>query len=728
MTTATSRAEVARDTTFSERFLAVVPLIAIFVWLCAVYAWQAWRHGSPWLFGDELELTQISRSIADTGHAARRGQAYSIKSLYTVLTSPFWKLHNVQSAYDGIKYLNVIVMAAVAFPAYGIARFVCGRKAALFAAAGSAAIPALVYTGLIVEEPLAYPYSTLCLYLILGALLRRTRWWIAGAIVAALVAPVVRGELIVIAATLVLAALFLVWQSRPVLAWRSRWQRGDWIGAAVVVIGACVLFSALAGNQSHEWLIATGYYKHRMFTLGLRAAGAFTIGLGVLPIVAGLATLWRAPGEAFRFEVRGFRCVLLAALITFGIYTAVKASYLSTSFATVTVERNLIYLAPLLFAATALWLERRALHPVAIAIAGAAALYLLLTTPYQMDVRFYSDAPGFAFLQWLNRTTLGLTPSGARALLLVLLALTLVTLFCIRFAGRAATVVAIAAVAVAFAWMGATELSAAAGSNAFARASISNARRPLGWLDDVTHGSPTVYVGQQIQDPNSINLLEFWNRSIKQVWSLDGTAPGPGPTTTPDVKTTWGKLYPDPGYDYAVAEPGIVFGGTPVAHHDHSAGGRFQPWTLYRVTHPLRLTTATTGLYPDGWSGPNGTQYTRYSTPGNRTGTLTIRVSREDWSGPKFVPSHVVIVMGHIRIGSDKQAHVGPPYTIRRWTIQRNETRTFVMRAPGPRFRVEIAVDPTFEPRALAPERTLDNRHLGAEISYSFSATPHKHR
>lgn len=175
MTTATSRAQAVRDTTLTDRFLAAVPLIGVFVWLCAVYAWQAWRHGSPWLFGDELELTQISRSIAATGHAARRGESYSIKSLYTVLTSPFWKLDNVQRSYDGIKYLNVIVMTGVAFPAYGIARFLVGRRAAVFAAAASATIPALVYTGLIVEEPLAYTYSTLCLFLILGALLRRTR-------------------------------------------------------------------------------------------------------------------------------------------------------------------------------------------------------------------------------------------------------------------------------------------------------------------------------------------------------------------------------------------------------------------------------------------------------------------------------------------------------------------------------------------------------------------------
>ena len=94
----------------------------------------------------------------------------------------------------------------------------------------------------------------------------------------------------------------------------------------MLVVGAGVLLSAVIKHRSLEWLYATGFYKHRMFTLGMRAAGALTIGLGILPVVVGLATLWAPRGERFRIELRVFRCVLLAAVITFGWYTAVKAS------------------------------------------------------------------------------------------------------------------------------------------------------------------------------------------------------------------------------------------------------------------------------------------------------------------------------------------------------------------------------------------------------------------
>src|ERR671935_285853 len=191
---ATVRAAPA-ERTLSDRLLAAVPLLSIFLWLSIVYAIQAWAHGTPWLFGDELELTQLSRSIADTGHAARRGEPHSFDTLWTYLMAPAWLIDDVHSAYSTLKYLSVIVMTLTVFPAYALARLVVGRNAALFVAAASAAIPALAYSSMIVEEPLAYPYSTLCLFLILRALVAPSRWWVAGAVVASAFAPLVRGEL-----------------------------------------------------------------------------------------------------------------------------------------------------------------------------------------------------------------------------------------------------------------------------------------------------------------------------------------------------------------------------------------------------------------------------------------------------------------------------------------------------------------------------------------------------
>jgi Dolichyl-phosphate-mannose-protein mannosyltransferase len=721
VTVTASRARpAARGRATTDRILAAFPLLSVFFWLGAVYAWQVWRHGSPWLFTDELQFTQLSRAIAETGHAARRGQPHSFDTLYTYFVAPAWRLSSVHHGYDAIRYLNVVVMTAAVFPAYKLARFVVGRRAALFAATGAIVIPSFAYTGLIVEEPLAYTYSTLCLYLVTGALLHRSRWWIAGAAVSSLIAPLVRGELVVIPATFALGALFLVWRSREVERWRARWSREDWVGAFVLLVGASVLISAVFGHRSHEWLIATGFYPHRMWTLGMRAAGALAIGVGIFAFVAGLASLWRAPGEVPRYEVRVFRSVLLAAVIAFGLYTAVKASFISTTFGTYTVERNLIYLSPLLFVGTALWLERRAAHPLAVAAAAGFALYLVLTTPYEMGTHFYSQAPGFALLEWFNRTSVAfLTPGGAKILLLVILVLTVVLLLAPRYVPRVGVAAALAACAFTLAWSFAGELAGASASNSYARSFLSNIRGDPTWLDKATQGAPTLYLGQQMQDSNSEWLLEFWNRSLKAVWSLDGTAQGPGPFLTPDLKAPDGTLSPDPHYPYVVADRGIRVEGKQLGRHFHEAGGSYIPWTLYRVVdEPLRLRWAYVGVQPDGWMGSDSS-YNRYWSPGNKPGTMIIRLTRAPGT-----PATARVAIGNVIRGPDKQPHLGRKVAVYRGRLTSTKDLVFKIPAPGPRFRVEVHVAPTFKPIDVTNGRLSDARELGAQVSYTFKPAP----
>ncbi len=720
------RAE-ARGRTTADRLLAAVPLLSIFFWACVLYMWEAWRHGSPWLFGDELQMTQLSRAIADTGHAARRGHAYTPDTLYPYFTAPAWLIHNVRNAYSTAKYLDVLAMASTAFWTYGLARFVTGRRPALFAGAASVLVPSLAFSSMLVPETVAYPYAALSFFLIAGAFVKRTRWWIAGAIVASLLAPLVRRELLAVPAAFVIAALFLLWRSRQAEQWRARWRRSDWLGFVALVVGAAILLSAVMGNQSLEWLTATRYYKHRTWTYGMWAAGAVVIELGVFPVVAGLAALWRAPGEIPRRELRAFRCVSLAGLITFMWYTAVKAAYQSTVFGTYVVERNLIYVIPLLLVGTAVWLERRNVHPGAAVAAGGATLYLALTTPYALLVasHFYSQAPGAAMIEWLNRTSVGLTPGGAKALIAVMTLVSVAVLLVPRYARRVALPIAVAVAAFVLVWGVGGALTASAASNASSRQFLDNIHGNPTWLDDATHGAAALYLGQQIQDPNSENLLEFWNRSLKGVWSLDGTAPGPGPTLTPDVHGVHGVLYPDPHFPYLVAEPGIEPVGSVVATHEHRAGGGFRPWTLYRIQEPLRLRYAVTGLYADGWSGPNDTAYTRYSTPKGQRAKMRVLVSWRQWAGPNS--AKVTVEMGTLVIGPDKQPAIGKVTETRTWRIHAKRAEVFTLRAPAPQFRVEVHVSPKFVPASVLPGE-FDRRQLGAQVQYTFISTPRKHR
>jgi hypothetical protein len=717
MTVATARPAPA-ERTFADRLLAAVPLLSIFLWLCIVYAVEAWAHGTPWLFGDELELAQLSRSIADNGHAARRGEAHSFNTLWTYVIAPAWLIDDVHTAYATVKYIAVFVMTATAFPAYRLARLIVGRRPALFVAAASAAIPALAYSSMIVEEPLAYPYATLCLYLILRVLIAPSRWWIVGAALASAIAPLVRGELAVVPAVFALAAVFLAWRSEWMTQRRAAWTASDWIGFAVLLIGAGAIISAVLGHRSLEWDIATRIYKDRVLDLGLNAAGALTIGLGVLPVVAGLAALWRVPGEPRLRELQAFRSLLLAAIVGFGLYTAVKAAYVSTTFGTYTYERNLIYLAPLLFAGTALWLERRRLHPVAVGLSATFVLVMLLTTPYEMGQDISYNAPGLAILQQANRH-LSVDVDLARAGLLALLAVSTALLLAPRVLRRGTAWLALAVAGGVVAWNLTGELAFASASNRAADRFDDNLRRPFTWVDDVTGGAPAVYIGQRMYpDQNGEWLLEFWNRSIQRVFSLDGTAQGPGPTRTPDARPADGVLSHSPGFPYVVEEVGIDVAGTEVARHRHVAGGHLVPWRLIRVDQPLRLRASVTGIYPDGWSGPTSA-YTRYSTAGNRAGRVRVIISRAAWGGPDK-KGHVTVSIGPIVIGPDNDPHVGRPVVTKELDIHSKQVKTVMLDAPGPRFRIEVAINPTFKPIELSPQTTSDNRDLGASVSYVF--------
>ena len=713
----TTARPVAAERTLADRILAAVPILSVFLWLCIVYAVEAWAHATPWLFSDELELTQLARSIADTGHPARRGAPYGFHTLWTYLMAPAWLIDDTQRAYDAVKYLGTIVMTATFFPAYGIARTMVGRWPALFAAAAAAAIPALAYSSIMVVEPLAYPYSTLCLFLIVRTLITPTRWWIAGTVVACAVAPAVRDELGVLTAVVLLAAALLIWQSGYIARWRTRWSRADWIGLGALVLTAAIVLSAFFGHHSYEWFVATDLYKGRIFELGLNAAGALTIGLGVLPVVAGLAMLWRAPGELSTYPVRVFRSVLVSSVIAFGAYTGVKAAYVSTVFGTYTYERNLIYLAPLLFAGTALWLERRGIHPVAVAVAALFVLFLLLTTPYEMGQDISYNTPGIAILQQANRY-FRLDATGAKIGLVALLALSVALLLAPRFLRRGAGWLAVGVGVGVIAWNLTGELSFASASNRTSDLFMTNIRKPPTWVDDHTHGAPTLYIGQQMTDQNSEWLLEFWNRSIKKVFSLDGTAQGPGPTRTPDPSASDGALSHDPGYPYVVEEKGIDVAGAQVAAHLHKAGGGYELWRLIRVDPPLRLRSSVTGIYTDGWTSESSS-YTRYSTDGDRSGRIRIGISRTAWDGPDK-PGRVTVKLGPIVIGSDKQPHVGEPAVTRRLTIHSKQEKTLLLDAPGPRFRVEVTITPTFVPQELAPQQSNDRRQLGAVVSYVF--------
>ena len=741
----------AAERTWVDRLTNAVPVVVAFLWLSVLYGWQTRGHVTPWLFTDELKYTQIARSIAETGRASERHHSVAFDTLYTYFIAPFWWIHDVHTAYSAIKYFGVIGMTSAIFPTYLLARMVLSRFWALFAAIGAVAGPALAYGSFVIEEPFAYPATALAFLLIAKGLVTRSWWWNIGAAASVLFAMLVRGQLAILIVAYLLAALFLAWTSEPVTRWRAGWSTWDWVGFVVLAIGAVIVFSASVGAFSQSWLVATGYYRHRMIELGLWAGGAFTIGVGLLPVVS-LAALVRPKGVPWTRELRAFVALTSASVLVFGLYTAVKAAYLSTVFSTVVEERNLIYLAPLCFIATGLAFQRRRVNLVALAASAGFVLYLILTTPFQLDLFPYADALGLAIVQMANRD-LAFDDGDVKILLSVVLVISVALLLlpglrAVARRHRLGTGIAVTAAVLVIAWNIAGQVSASNGVNNFSKNLLRNFPTPPTWIDDRTGRKPTIYLGQKITDPQGIWLMEFWNRGLTYVWSLDGTAPPPGrrapgyvtPDAGPDGLLT-GKSIPTgapPGVDYMVADEDIAVQGKelvrpqvqsvikqdPYGFPIHKVVVAPAPWRLLKIDPPLRLASTPIGIEPDGWvtpplgapqDAPAFSAYNQFSTPQSKPGEIKIVVSRAGWLGTDK-PGHVTIKVGRLVRGPDKQPKLGKVSQVLRWTVHSGKTRVFRVPA-GPRTRVEVTISPTFSPYDFGGS---DRRRLGAQVSYGF--------
>jgi hypothetical protein len=458
----------------------------------------------------------------------------------------------------------------------------------------------------------------------------------------------------------------------------------------------------------------------RMHHFALWSFGAFVIGVGIVPAVLALAAFWR-PRDA---DLPGYRAVvglLAGSIVCFGFYTVVKTVYLSTVFADVVTERNLAYLSPLVFAATALFLHRQGGSPLAFVGAGALVGYLVVNANFALSNYPYSDAPGLAVLATFNRQ-LHLDEAAIERLLLGVVAgsvLVGVATVLARGRGLHATSLAVVAVAVV-AWNLTGVISFGEGINTLANRLRSAVPEPPNWVDNVTGGKSTMFLGQSIADGNPVYVTEFWNRSIVAMGTLDDVDVGPGPTLQIVPYARDGRVVNDPGVDYVVTSSlGVEPRGT-LAY-------RTGDWRLYRVPRPLRLRSEVTGIYSDGWSGPKAA--VSYFGDGE-AGVLEVTVSRVGWGGEDragnviarvgdLIPAPLDVIANPCNRNGrcvDRNPRVGRLFGEQRWVAHARQQHVFRFRVRTP-FRLEVVTDPTFAPSEFGAG---DVRQLGVQLAVSF--------
>jgi len=696
-----------------DRYLAAMPVAVAVLALLALLFWEASIRRTPTIFTDELEWTQLSRAIAATGHAARRGTPISFKSLYAFLIAPGWWIHSTGAAYATIKYLDTFVMALAAIPAYLLAKTMVPTRAAIVAALASLCTTALFYAGLLLPEVLAYPMFVLCAWVSIRALAGGGRRWIAAAIVLDLIAPEVRGELVTVPAAFAIAAFVLLVVGPRGQRLRRSWGIRGHVGAALALLAVLYLANRVLGPHAHEWQTVTTSWRGRLWSLGLQAQSALALGLGLLPFAGGLASLW-IPERRGDPSWRAFSAFTAAAILTVGTYTGVKAAYLSTVFATRVEERNLIYLGPLLLIGTAVWLcSHRRFLPGTIA-AWAITAWLVLHYGYQLDFPYF-EAPGYGIAAMANRAWAWNQPD-----IRIGLAVSCAVLFAASLAaGRVRRPVVLLAVAATVTWMLAGEITSTRGSAFQSKAYADHLAKPFDWVDRATSGHGTTFIGQNISSGEAlgVNLLEFWNHSVKNIWSLDGSAPGPGGTLTPDLANADGTLRSDPDLDYVVATDGLVFVGPVVAR---------QPGvTLRRIEHhPWALREAIYGVSDDGWitaADPEDTASGRfaYFGPKHTPGTLHIDVGRTGFCSTAVPRTHVVVRVGTIVLDEQRSPVIGRARRTERFLLPNCLTKSISLTVTPP-VVVQVSAFPTVNPSKYGGS---DNRNLGAQVGFSFRST-----
>jgi hypothetical protein len=630
-----------------------------------------------------------------------------------------WWLGSATESWATAKLILVLAMTATIFPAYGLARMVVPKWYALAAAGAAVAVPALAYAPIVVEEPLAYPISTLALWLIARSLERPTWGRLVAAGAACVVAALTRTQLAILVMVLGLGLLWLAWESEVVQRWRSGWSRWDWVGAVTLAIGVALAFAATLGHLSTAWRETTFIWKERIFEHATWAIGALAIGMGILPVIAGVSALARPREERRDPRTRAFVVTSVAALIVFIAYAGVKGAYISTVFATLVVERNLIYLSPILFAATALALARGIGRAWAIAGAAIFTIYVVAATPLHLDTYPYYEAHGLSIAAFANRELGWSEGTIERALvaLCIVALVVVVTLKILRPRSVGYVALAASAAVVVIAWSLTGQVYAAEGERTLSQQIDDNLPKPYDWVDEVTGGESVVVLGQQITDPTNIQVTEVFNPSITKMWSLDGTAIKVGaPILTPDLNAVDGTLTPNPETQYALAVNGVRL-QAPIAARRKDA-------VLYRIDgRPLKLQDALVGRQTDGWMVGTSddhvarASYTRYDVSKDEPGFAKVELTRVGWCPKPGLrqTGRATVRIGPVGIGPDKQPRIDHVTETRHFDVPDCKANGITLTPPGVPWRMEIEVAPTFRPNDIDPSNS-ERRELGAVI------------
>jgi len=269
------------------------------------------------------------------------------------------------------------------------------------------------------------------------------------------------------------------------------------------------------------------------------------------------------------------------------ILLPLQVGFFAARYSPTLLGRDLAPLPPLLFMIFALWVARGATERLTTRVLSAfAVLSILLLAPWN------SLATSGGFVNTLDLTVFSRLQSLRAADVVTLFALAMLCGF-VFLRGRTVLVLPLlAAAAAVFASVAAAqELNAAVNSSQAAVVGPTP-----NWIDRAVDGDVTYLYGGE-PSWNTVWQERFWNRRIDRVLTVwPNRVPGPLEQASVTVPANGRLPSPDP---YVVAPDRLTFFGAPIAHLTQT-NLDVRGLTLWRVTRPLRLSTATEGVQPNG--------------------------------------------------------------------------------------------------------------------------------
>lgn len=478
-----------------------------------------------------------------------------------------------------LKVVDALVMSLAAVPVFLYGRRVMHGPYALVAAALTLASPLLLYSGLVMTEVAFYPLAALALLAIARAVETATLRDQAVALALVLVAVLTRTQAVVFVPVFAAAAVLDAAFARDKSRLRRLWPAFG----AVALVG--VLALAVPGAfGSYSSVVGKGYPVGRSLRLSFDHLAYLVLATAVLPIAAlGVLLVDAARGRKRDRAARALVAVTLCAVV--GV--CVQVGFFAARFAPHLLGRDLASLPPLLFLVFALWLDRGSTRRAwVVAPVAFVVLALLAVAPWNSLIvtEALPDSLESALVYRLSS-------SVDAATLVTLAGLALLLAFALvprRFAGVLPAVV--------LALLVATSIAALPVIHARAKADEAQLLgTPRDWIDRAAAG-PVTYIYDGEAEWNSVWQQRFWNDRVAHVLSFPpARVPGPMPQTvrTPSAD---GRLATRD--HYVVAPDRYTFDGTPVTQHRR--GVDLATLTLWHLTGPPRLETASNGIQPNG--------------------------------------------------------------------------------------------------------------------------------